>query len=260
MKTLIKALAAIAACFYFVSCANSQMPFVKRTDLEASELQNKALKGSLDSLQANYAAQTQELSEILAELSSISLKTSSLQLKVEAGAAPMTQTDSIYNNIGAIKSRIDALEKQAAKVRKLNKSLALANSTIEKLRVTVENQEREILSLKKTIAEKDNTIEGQQQTISNQSSTIARQEIEIFETVTKQTDMIFKAGSEFEAIADEGAFKITGKKNKMSVNDYRISLYEKALDYYKMASEMKHPGAVSKIAVIEQKIKALQNL
>lgn len=239
------------------SCGNSnEFPLVKRSVLDASENENKELKNSLQAVQESYAKQNEELNSILAELSSISYTTQRIQLNVAGEENKVTEVDRIYESIDALKSRIDKLEKEASRARKLNKDLAIATKTIAQLRETVSNQEKEILVLKQTIADRDATIRVQNDTISSKNRTISGQKDKIQQVLTRQTEMLYQAGVEFETIADNGDFKISGRKDKANVKNYREAIYEKAAQYYLMAAEQGHPKAQASYDALKAKLLA----
>lgn len=150
------------------------------------------------------------------------------------------------------------MEREAAKARKIDKNLALATKTIKELRSTIANQEKEINILKATIEDNNVTIRGQKKTIDDQYSTILSQKQELAKIVEKQTELIFKTGIELETIADEGDFSISGRRNKRTVKEYRISIYQKAIESYRMAASQGYAGAQERIKNIETKIAALK--
>jgi len=237
---------------------------VKKEVLDASEQENKELRDSLKEMQDNFVAQNEELNSILEELSSINCQTLSLQLNVENGVADQTQAEKISDNIQTIKERIDRLEKEAQRARKLNKDLAIATSTIKTLRQTIANQEQEIDRLKKVVSEQSDTIETQKDTILNQQENLKKQNALILsqknqldEIVKRQTRLLFEAGAEFESLADEGSFTIKGKKDRASVAEYRKSIYEKSITFYREALRQGHPDAEAKIAGVQEKIALL---
>ena len=63
----------------------------------------------------------------------------------------------------------------------------------------------------------------------------------------------------FEDIADNGDFKVTGRKNKTSVNEYRKSIYVRAIEYYKTALSEGHNLAQERLEGAQAKILALDN-
>jgi len=241
MKTcdLIAVLA--AAMLLFTSC-DVKSPFVKRSALEQSQSENAELKNSLQNLQNNFAKQNEDLASILSDLSSLSQRTSQLHLNVENPTAEADTIELINDDIDAIKRRIDKLEAEANRARKLNKSLAVATRTIKELRETVSAQEIRIAELSAAVKAKDETIKkqnttisSQNETISSQTETIAFQEAELRKTLARQVEMIYQAGMALEDIADNGDFKITGRKDKNALKEYRKAIYGKAATYYETA-------------------------
>jgi len=264
MRTNKIIIVAVLALVSAVSCKNGQLPFVSRDVLEASENENKELKNSMETMQQSYAKQNQELNSILTELSAISCKTSTLQLHLENEELQQTQAERITDKINALKDRIDKLEQEADRVRKLDKNLAVAASTIKELRQTVANQEKEIDVLKKTIAEREETIKTQESTITEQSSTISEQyqtildqKNELAKTVAQQTSMLFQAGVKLAAIADNGDFKISGKKNKSSIIEYRKSIYKEAIFFYEKAASQGLAAAKDSVASVTARMESL---
>jgi len=264
MRTFKIIIVAVLAVISAVSCKNGQLPFVSRDVLEASENENKELKESMEAMQQSYAKQNQELNSILTELSAISCKTSTLQLRLENEEVQQTQAEKITDKINALKDRIDKLEQEAERVRKLNKDLAVAASTIKELRQTVANQEKEIDVLKQTIADREATIKTQETTISEQSSTISdqyqtilEQKNELARTVAQQTSMLFQAGVKFADIADNGDFKISGKKNKASIIEYRRSIYKEAIFFYEKAAAQGLTAAKDSVAAVKSRMESL---
>lgn len=251
------AIMAASALLTLGACNNGQLPFVKRDVFEEAQNRNKELNITLQNIQESYARQNKELSSILQEISTISRKTSSLQLNVENGAVEKTQAELIGENIEALKDRIDRLENEAKRARKLDKNLAIAASTIKELKQTIANQEIELNILKNTIEDQKVTIKDQADTIAGQSNTIAKQKKELEKTLHKQTEMLYEAGLEFEEIADNGDFKINGQRNKQNIKDYRAAIYEKALTFLTLAAEYGHPLAAEEVEQVKAKREAL---
>ena len=241
---------------------------VRREVLDASEQENQELRESLKEVQENYIKQNKELNDILTELSEINYQTVSLQLDVEHGSASRSQADKISDNIQSLKARIDQLEQDAQRARKVDKDLAIAVSTIKTLRTTISNQEKEIELLKQTVTDQNNTIKKQNDTIETQKDSIRiqndnlrkqnelinSQHDQLKETVKRQTQLLFEAGLELENIADEGDFSIKGKRNRTSISEYRKMIYDKAIMFYQAASNQGHPDAVNKIAGVKAKM------
>lgn len=263
MKTKFLIIAATLATL-IVSCDGSQMPWVSREDYNAAKTEAEETKTRLDSIQTCYAKQTENMSMILSEIASLSRRTSTLSLS--SGEKPASEINIAMNDINAVRARIDELEKDADKVRKLDKDLAISRQTIDQLRETVASQEKQIKSLREQIASQGKTIETQQSTIALQKDTISiqnkklRQQTEQLEkTVWKQVELIYDAGNEFCRIADEGDFKITGRKNKQNVKEYRRLIYEEALGLYEVAAQEGHKAAKDSVKTTKDKIFRLLN-
>lgn len=248
-----------------VSCNNVKMPFVKRGVLEASEEENSALRSSLKETRENYEKQAQELNEILAEITSISGRTTKLQISNGNEGEQLSQAELISEEIDALKERLDKLEAEASRAKRQRKELAVATSTIKELRETVYMQEQQISSLKKAILEKDTTIRIQKDTISNQSSkiskqysTILKQKEDLAAKVEEMTEQLYQAGLDFEGIADNGDFTISGKRNKTNVKDYRKSIYFMAATYFEKASELGHKDASAHLEAVQTKMAGIK--
>lgn len=254
----IKSLAILTLAVILLASCNGKAPFVKRSVLEQSEQANAELKSSLKDLQDSYAKQNEDLCSILNDLSVISKRTTQIQLGSENPAEQINQVELIHTDIDAIKLRIDQLEKEAARARKLDKKLAVATKTIKELRETIAIQEDRIAELNAAIAKKDVTIKNQQADITTKESKIASQQQEIQQNVAKQLEMIYNAGAKLEEIADNGDFKVTGRKNKTTVNDYRKSIYETAATYYEMAVTQGNAAAQANLDSIKAKIANLK--
>jgi len=255
----ITAFAAVA----LVSC-DLKSPLVKRSAFEQSEQEKAELQNSLKDLQESYAKQNEDLCDILNDLSVISRKTTQVQLNVEGNSKAMDQVELINSDIDAIRLRIDELEKEADRARKLDKKLAIANKTIKELRETLDIQEARIAELTQAVSKRDATIKTQQGTISSQneqissqSAKIASQEAELRQTLEQQVEMLYQAGVSFEDIADNGDFKLTGRKNKTNLKEYRKSIYETAAEYYQMAADQGHANAGTALEVLLTKIATL---
>lgn len=261
MKSVGIFIAMAVAASIFVSCKDGQSPLVKRSTLEASQAEAQGLKDSLMTVQESYALQTQELSEILSELSSLNYQTVTLQINVENAAAEVSQADQIHNNIELVKNRIDKLEQEAKRARKLNKDLAISKETISKLRETVAVQEEKIAQLQKTISEKDVTISGQKETIESQLRTISNQKDEMARTLFHQTEMLFQAGLEFEELGDVSGtdLQVKGRKDKKKVVEFKKNIYNKALKFYQQAGEQNHREALERLDSVAVKIEQLES-
>lgn len=254
----IKSLAILTLTVILLASCDGKSPFVKRSVLEQSEQANAELQSSLKNLQDSYAKQNEDLCSILNDLSVISKRTTQIQLGAENPAEQINQVELIHSDIDAIKLRIDQLEKEAARARKLDKKLAVATKTIKELRATIAIQEDRIAELNAAIATKDATIKTQQATITTKEGKIASQQAEIQQNIAKHVEMIYNAGVKLEEIADNGDFKVTGRKNKNSVIDYRKSIYETAATYYEMALSQGNTNAKANLDSIKAKIANLK--
>jgi len=263
MKT-INCLAVLAtAAVLLVSCGENS-PFVKRSDLEKSQNENAELKDFVQNLQSNFAKQNEDLASILNDLSSISRRTAQLHVKAENPVAEADTIVMINENIDAIKLRIDKLEQEANRARKLDKSLAVATRTIKELRATVAAQEEKIDEMAAAIKSKDATIKIQSSTISvqnekisSQTETIAAQDAQLKKTMADQVEMIYQAGVALEDIADNGDFKVVGRKDKNAIKEYRKTIYAKAVSYYEAAIAQGHQQAQQSLDNLKNKLAAL---
>lgn len=249
-----------------IKSCDIDVPFVTREALEVSQNETKEAKQVLQSVQDNYARQNRELSSILAELTELSCQTTALQLTPENEGRQLTQAEKINGNLNAIKSRIDRLEQEANRARKLDKDMALSSQTIRRLRATVANQQEEIDRLRAAIADRDATISRQntviavqKDTISEQLQTILRQKAELNDALVRQTEMVYQAGCEFERLGDEGeqTLAVSGRKDKEMVRSYKKAIYEKAAQFFRQAAGMNHAGAQGRCEVINYKIQSL---
>jgi len=252
-----------AAAMLLVSCGENS-PFVKRSTFEKSQNENAELKNTLQDLQSNFAKQNEDLASILSELSSISQRTSKIRLNIENEVAEADTIVMIHEDIDAIKLRIDKLEEEANRARKLDKSLAVATSTIKELRATVSAQEDKIAEMAEAIKSKDATIKIQSSTISvqndkisTQKETIAAQDAQLKKTLADQVEMIYQAGAALEDIADNGDFKVVGRKDKTAIKEYRKTIYAKAQSYYEAALAQGHQQAQQSLDGLKAKIAAL---
>lgn len=247
-------IALVAASLLLVASCGEKSPFVKRSVLEQSQSENTELKNTLQNLQSNFAKQNEDLASILCDLSQISSKTSQFYLNVENKTVDQDTIDLIHNSIDALKSRIDKLEKEANRARKLDKSLAVATRTIKELRETVTVQELKIAELAEELKSKESTIKTQASTITSQSEKINAQTETIAAQAAEQIEMIYQAGRDLEDIADNGNFKVTGKKDKNAVKEYRGAIYEKAAAYYESAAAQGHQSAKAALDHLKSKI------
>lgn len=245
-----------------VSCGENS-PFVSREELVQSQEKNHQLTASLDSLQRSFNKQAGELSSIISDIAELSSRTA--RIRVDGTEKPLSQYETAKGDIQAIRERLDNLEKEVEAGKKKSKSdLAVSAKTIQQLRATLDLKEKEIINLQKQIQEKDQTIQKQDETISVQKDTISRQmqqlqaqKKELQRQVQAQIDLLYKAGNRFSEIADEGDFKVTGRKNKMNVKQYRKAIYEEALDLYEAAAAQGHKAALDSVVSTKFKIREL---
>jgi len=263
---ILKVILAVGIAAVAIKSCDIDIPFVTREALETSQNETKNAKQALQSVQDNYARQNRELSSILAELSELSCQTTALQINPENGSRQLTQAEKIDGNLEAIRNRIDRLEKEAERARKLDKDMALSVQTIKKLRTTVANQQKEIDNLRSMVSDRDATISRQssviavqKDTISEQLQTILRQKAELKRSLDRQTEMVYQAGCEFERLGDEGdqALNVSGRKDKEMVRTYKKAIYEKASQFFQQAANMDHAGAKGRCEVISYKISSL---
>lgn len=263
MRTF-KIIAAFGALLLVASSCNM---FVKRDALESSQAETREARKALEQTQKNYAEQNEELCSILGELTELSRQTSVLQLQEdEGGERRLTQADQIDQKLTLLKERIEQLEKDAARARKLNKDLAIAAKTIASLRETVENQQNEINTLRSTLVEREETIAVQSSVISDQKdsllrqeSTIERQSQDLEATLRQQTELIFQAGLEFEKLGDEADSRLDvfGRKDKGKVKEFKRAIYSKAFEYYRVAASQDHESALQRAKAVQEKINNL---
>lgn len=263
---ILEVIGAVVVAAVAIKSCDIDIPYVTREALEVSQNEALEAKNALQSVQENYARQNRELSAILAELSELSCQTSALQLDPESGSRQLTQAESIDGNLDAIRTRIDRLEREAERARKLDKDMALSVQTIKRLRTTVANQQKEIDNLRSVISDRDATISRQKtviavqkDTISEQLQTILRQKAELQRSLDRQTEMVYQAGCEFERLGDEGdqTLNVSGRKDKEMVRTYKKAIYEKACQFFQQAANMDHAGAKGRYEVISYKISSL---
>ena len=218
------------------------------------------LKDNHLGLQEEYAAQNNELSDILNSLAEVSGKTNSLKLSVENQTAQMDQASDIEEQITFIKEKLDSLDALQEKAKKTN---AYLQKTIKNLKEVVAAQEAEITNLKEEIAQKDETIQSQaadikakSEKINEQAADIEAKNEELNKLVAKQVQMIYNAGVVLEEIGDS-APEVSWKKNKQKVANMRLSIYNEALANYRQAQSQGHSEAEARISALEAKIAAL---
>lgn len=263
---VFKIILAVGLTALAIKSCDFEMPFVLSEALEDSKRETKETKQNLQSVQENYAKQNRELTAILEEISELSCQTTSLQIDPENGCVQLTQAEQISQGLDRVKDRIDRLEKEAERARKLDNDMALSVKTIKKLRTTVANQQKEIDRLMAVVSDKDATIgrqntviSVQMDTISDQLKTIQRQKDDLRRSLDRQTEMVYQAGLEFERLGNEAdqMLAVSGKKDKEMVRSYKKAIYEKAAECYTQAANMNHSGAKGRIEVISYRIASL---
>lgn len=235
---------------------------VSREKLDASEAENRKLSAAADSIRREYARQADELADILAQIAELSNRTA--RITVDGSEKPLSQVEMARGDIKAIRERIDGLEKEVEVSRKNKSEVSVSAKTIRELRATLDLKEKEILRLREQIIEKDRTIRQQDETISVQKDTISRQmkelqaqKKELQRQVEAQIELLYRAGNRFREIADEGDFKVTGRRNKMNVKQYRLSIYQEALDLYEAAAAQGHKAAKDSLSTTRRKVNEL---
>jgi len=263
---IIKVIVAVILTAVAIKSCDIDLPIVSREALVTSQREAGEANKALQSVQDNYARQNRELSSILEELTELSCQTTSLQLNPETGGRQLTQAEKIDDRLDAVRDRIDRLEREAERARKLDDEMTLSLKTIRQLRTTVSNQQKDIDRLRAAISDKDATIRTQstcisvqKDTISEQMHTILNQKNELKRALDCQTEMVYQAGCVFERLGDdaEQALNVTGKKDREMVRRYKKSIYENASQYYHTAASMNHSGAKGRCEVITYKLTTL---
>ena len=236
---------------------------VEMPALEQAQAQAKEAKSRLTSANDKYIQQAKEMNAILNRLVEISGQGAELRLDIENGNCSLSQVEKINSYLDSTQERIDQLERQAAKVRAVDKDLAISKEAIYGLKRTLEAQRNEIDNLRGMIAEKDATIRSQQSviytqrdTISSQNSTIVRQRDELKTALWNQTETLYKAARDYEALADNDQIvtEVKGRKDKAAVNAFRREIYGKALDLYRAAARQNHTEALDRMADVSLKM------
>ena len=253
MKKLL--ILSLAAAVLLTSCVVSKKNYDELM-ADYTELKDNHL-----GLQEEYAAQNNELSDILNSLAEVSGKTNSLKLSVENQTAQMDQASDIQEQITFIKEKLDSLDALQEKSRKTN---AYLQKTIKNLKEVVAAQEAEITNLKEEIAQKDQTIQSQaadikmkSEKIDEQAADIEAKNEELNKLVAKQVQMIYNAGVVLEEIGDS-APEVSWKKNKQKVANMRLSIYNEALANYRQALSQGHSEAGARITALEEKIASIK--
>lgn len=232
-----------------------------KSELDQQLARNAHLEDSIAALKSQFNKQNEALVGILSEIASVSNRTARISIGSES---PMSEIALAEQDLESIRARISELEKEAEKTRRLSGKLAVAQNTISELRQTVSILEERVDGLrseleksKATIAAQGRTITGQRDSINKQLRDISRQKSENTQLRNDYAQLFYDAGKKISTIADEGDFKITGRRNRESVANYRRSMYEDALQFYLEAASKRLPGAVDSVISMRVKITAL---
>lgn len=243
------------------SCDENNL-FVTREQFQETQERNRKLEVSVDSLQRRFNEQAGELSSIISDIADLSNRTA--RIKLDGSEKPLSDYETAKSDIRALRERLDHLEEELEKSKAKNAELSVSAGAIAKLRQALNAKEKEIIRLQMEIKEKDRTIKQREETISVQKDTILRQmnellkkEKELRRLVDGQIELLYKAGIRFSEIADEGDFKVTGRKNKLNVRQYRAEIYREAYDLYEAAARQGHQAARDSMAVTKTKINQL---
>jgi len=252
MRTFKVIAPALMALALFVSCTSTPEATVPQDQYDQLKEKYQELQKSQETLRDSYADQASEMEKIFQDLSKISGKTSALRLDVESGTAKITQAEQIQTNIDAIKQRIANLQKLGNEKDKKYAAM------LEELNGLIAQKEEEIENLKNEIASRDNTIKTQQGTIEEQLNTISRQESALEQKVAEQAKSLYQAGADFEELADN-APEVTRNKNKAKIDEWALSMYKKAFNYYSAAEIAGYAPASLKLEQVEAKISAIEH-
>jgi len=251
MRTFKVTTAFFIAAMLFASCNTStDVPTVPEEQYNALKEKYQELQDNQAALRDNYMDQAAEMEQIFQELSAISGKTSALRLEVESGTAKVKQAEQIQTNIDAIKKRISRLETLASDQTYVN--------MVKELKGVLEQKEQEISTLKAEIELRDETIKQHEGTIADQDNTINMQKIALQQKVNEQAKSLYDAGVDFEELADS-APEVTRNKNKEKINEWALSMYEKAFNYYSKAELSGYAPASLKLEQVEAKMAAVKS-
>ena len=200
------------------------------------------LKASAEVTRNGYIEQAAAVDNILQELSQISGSTAVLRTDVEQGTARLNQVEMIENSIQDIKGKLDQLER-------LTRDNAEYRKVVSSLKTVIAEKEKEIEDLRAEIVEKDRTISEQNETINAQQATLEK-------AVREQSQMLFQAGQDFEALGDD-APSVSRRKDKAKVKSLTVEMYEKAILYYSKALETGYADASDRIAAVREKMSLL---
>ena len=72
---------------------------------------------------------------------------------------------------------------------------------------------------------------------------------------------MFDAGYEFERLADDedNILNLSGRKNKLNAQAYKLSIYYKALFLYEIAAGEGHKISEHRINIVQEKIRDLES-
>lgn len=263
---VLKVILAVGITAFVIKSCDIELPLVLSEALEDLNHETVETKQNLQSVQESYVKQNRELTAILEQITELSCQAVSLQVDPEDGGRQLTQAEQISEGLDKVKMRIDHLEKEAERARKLDKDMALSVSTIRKLRTTIANQQKEIDRLMAEVTDKEATIgrqntviSDQKDTISEQMQTIMQQKDELKRSLDRQTEMVCQAGLELERMGTEAEqmLIVSGKKDREMVRSYKKAIYEKAAEFYTQAANMNHAGAKGRVEVMCYKIASI---
>ena len=239
-------------CLVFTACEDPATR-VPREEYDQLMEEYRDLRAGAEAPREEYAAQAAAIDGILQQLAQISGKTVSLRSELESGHAQITQVRQIEESIDQIKvklGKLDALTAQHAQLKKL----------VGSLKTVIAEKEREIAELKAEIQAKDFTINRQQDTIAAQSGTIrsqirtiSAQQEDLRLSLQQLSSMLFQAGEDFEQLGDD-APQVSRRRDKIRVQEFRASMYHKAILYYRKAAETGYPESTYRISRVEEKL------
>lgn len=228
---------------------------------------NQQLKQKLEATQTKSFEQAEAMSQAMEELAKISGRTLILRMDVENGRGRMRDVEQMSFQLNAVKEKLNQLEKLAEQgeaqrkmVRELRKMIVDKEKEIANLKQLIKDKDKQIKEQQQTIEKQHNTIATQKKESSQQATTILMQEFQLQELVNKQAVLLRDAGREFESLANDVPDHIVGKKNKQKIDDWRISMYETALDYFYEAQSSGILNTKSDITRVRGKIYQLKKL
>ena len=227
---------------------------------------NQQLKQKLEATQTKSFEQAEAMSQAMEELAKISGRTLILRMDVENGRGRMRDVEQMSFQLNAVKEKLNQLEKLAEQgeaqrkmVRELRKMIVDKENEIANLKQLIKDKDKQIKEQQQTIEKQHNTIATQKKESSQQATTILMQEFQLQELVNKQAVLLRDAGREFESLANDVPDHIVGKKNKQKIDDWRISMYETALDYFYEAQSSGILNTKSDITRVRGKIYQLKH-